>query len=112
MIRTFCDGPAVVNLTVAGVRHTLNGGACETTGGVFALNLGVVAGPGLAGPKPDYVGLSTQVISGPFSNAVLTVNLDGKGYAVTRNSGEVSPTGGSFAGKARGGEDVSGSFTC
>jgi hypothetical protein len=112
VIRTFCDGPAVVKVTVAGVAHTLTGGACETTGGVFALNLGVVSGPDLAGPKPDYVGLSTPTASGPFSNGVLAVNVDGKGYAVTQNSGTVSATGGTFAGKTLTGEDVSGSFTC
>jgi hypothetical protein len=112
VIRTFCDGPAVVTLTIAGVPHTLNGGSCETTGSAFALNLGVVAGPELAGPKPDYVGLSTQTTTGAFTNAVLAVNVDGKGYALTQNSGAVSATGGSFAGKALNGEDVSGSFTC
>jgi hypothetical protein len=112
VIRTFCDGPAVVTVTIGGAAHTLNGGSCETTGGVFALNLGVVAGPDLAGPKPDYVGLSTQTTAGPFTNAVLAVNVDGKAYAVTQNSGTLAPTGGSFAGKALTGEDISGTFTC
>jgi hypothetical protein len=112
VIRTFCDGSAVVKITVAGVPHTLSGGSCSTTGGMFSLNLGVVAGPDLAGPKPDYFGLTVQGAGGSFTNAVMAVNVDGKGYAVTENSGSVSPTGGSFTGKAVGGQDVSGSFTC
>ena len=101
-----------MNVSVAGVAHALNGGVCETQGPMFSLNLGVVSGPDLAGPKPNYVGLTTQVASGAFTNAVLAVNVDGKAYAVTQNSGTVSPTGGTFAGKAMGGEEVSGSFTC
>ena len=101
-----------MNVSVAGVAHTLNGGVCETQGPMFSLNLGVFSGPDLAGPKPDYVGLTAQAASGPFTNAVLAVNVDGKAYAVTQNSGTVSPTGGTFAGKAMGGEEVSGSFTC
>jgi hypothetical protein len=112
VIRTFCDGPAVVKVTVAGVPHTLSGGSCSTMGGAFSLNLGVVAGPDLAGPKPDYVSLTTQAATGPFTNAVLAVNVDGKGYAVTENSGTVAAGGGSFTGKALTGEDISGAFTC
>ena len=114
VIRTFCDGTAVVKLTVAGVDHTLTGGSCQPTAATFALNLGVVAGPDLAGPKPDYVGLTAPVANGPFSNGVLAVDIDGKGYAIVPNSGSVSPTGGSFTGKAMGagGPDISGTFTC
>jgi hypothetical protein len=113
VIRTFCDGPAVVKLTVGGVAHTLTGGACSTAGGLFALNLGVVAGPDLAGPKPDYFGLSVPAPSGHFVNAGLSVSVDGKAYAVTENSGDVTPTGGTFTGKAAGGgPEISGSFTC
>jgi hypothetical protein len=113
VIHTFCDGSAVVKLTVGGVPHTLTGGECSTIGGMFALNLGVVSGPDLAGPKPDYVGLTTQVTTGHFTNAVLAVNIDGKGYAVTENSGDISAASGSFTGKAMGnGPDISGTFTC
>lgn len=113
VVRTFCDGPAVVKLTLGGVQRTLTGGACSTDGGVFALNLGVVAGPGLAGPKPDYVGLSAPVTAGHFTNAVLAVNLDGKAYALTENSGDVGPAGGDFTGKPLdGGDPISATFTC
>jgi hypothetical protein len=112
VINTFCDGKAVVKLTVGGVPHTLSGGSCSTSAGLFALNLGVVSGPELAGPKPDYVGLTAQNETGPFTNAVLAINVDGKAYAVTENTGTVSPAGGSFSGKALGGEPVAGSFTC
>ncbi len=90
----------------------MSGGTCATQGGQFALNLGVIAGPELAGPKPDYVGLAAQTPSGAFTNAVLAIDVDGKSYAMPQNSGTVSASGGSFSGKAFGGEDVSGAFTC
>ena len=112
VIRTFCDGPAVVKLSVAGVAHTLSGGSCQITGNVFTLNLGVVAGPDLAGPKPDYIGMTAETANGPFTNAVLAVNVGGKGYAVTQNSGEIAARSGSFTGKAITGEAISGTFTC
>ena len=114
VIRTFCAGTAVVKLNVAGVDHTLSGGSCQPAATTFALNLGVVAGPDLAGPKPDYVGLTAPVANGPFSNGVLAVDINGKAYVIVPNSGSVSPTGGSFTGKAMGagGPDISGTFTC
>jgi hypothetical protein len=112
VIRTFCDGSAVVKVQVAGVDHTLGGGSCSATGGSFTLNLGVVSGPGLAGPKPDYFGLTLSNTTGHFTDAVLAVNVDGKGYAVTDNTVDITPTGGTFSGKAVTGETVAGSFTC
>jgi hypothetical protein len=101
-----------VKLTVAGAPYTLTGGTCDVSSGQFTLNLGVVAGPDLAGPKPDYVGLTTSTASGAFSNAVLAVDVDGKGYAVMQNSGSAAMTGGAFTGKAPGGEQIDGTFTC
>ncbi len=112
VIRTFCDGPAVVKLSVGAAAYTLTGGSCSTTGNVFTLNLGVASGPGLAGPKPDYIGLTANTANGPFTNAVLSINAGGKGYAVTQNDGEVAANGGSFTGKAITGETISGTFTC
>lgn len=111
VIRTFCDGPATVNLTIAGVLHTMKGGTCEGQDGPFTLNLGVISGPGLAGPKPDYIGLSTPN-AGPFTNAVLSVTVDGKDYAVPTNAGQVGAQGGAFSGTAMTGEAISGAFTC
>jgi hypothetical protein len=113
VIRTFCDGSAVVKVNVAGTDYVLKGGTCQVQGPMFVLNLGVVSGPELGGPKPDYVGLTTQTASGPFTNAVLTATVGGKGYALTTNSGTVSPTGGTFEGTAYGDKTkVTGSFTC
>jgi hypothetical protein len=113
VINTFCDGPAVVKLTVGDKDYTLRGGACSAQGALFSLNLGVVAGPDLAGPKPDYVGLTAPSPAGPFTNAVLVVVIDGKTYSVLSNTGEVGPSGGHFEGAAQSGEvKVSGTFTC
>lgn len=113
VVRTFCDGPAAVKLTVGATPYTLTGGTCSTEGGTFVLNLGVVAGPGLAGPKPDYVGLSAPLTSGHFTDATMAVTVAGKTYALTDNSGELTATGGRFTGTALGGgETVTGIFTC
>jgi hypothetical protein len=113
VIRTFCDGPATIKLNVDGAEHELKGGSCQTGGGVFSLNLGVVAGPDLAGPRPDYVGLATGVASGPFSGAVLSLTIDGKPSAIVTNSGEIGPAGGSFSGMGPGGKPkVTATFTC
>jgi hypothetical protein len=113
VVRTFCDGPAVVKVRVGSVDHTLKGGTCAVTAGMFTLNLGVVSSPDLGGPKPDYVGLTVPVTNGPFSNAVLSVTLKGKGYALTGNSGTLNGGSGTFEGTSAGGDTkVSGAFTC
>lgn len=113
VIHKFCNGPAAVKLTIDGSEHELRGGSCSNAGGVFSLNLGIVAGPGLAGPKPDYISLTVNAAAGPFTDAVLSVHYAGKAYALTHNSGQVGPTGGDFSGASRRGRTkVSGSFTC
>lgn len=113
VVRLFCNGPAVVKLTIDGVDHVLKGGSCETSPAGFSLNLGVVSGPGLAGPKPDYVGLTVTGPAGPFTDAVISLRLGGKVYALPHNSGQVGPTGGAFSGVSRHGKSkVSASFTC
>jgi hypothetical protein len=113
VIRTFCDGPAKVKLFVGGKEHDLTGGTCETEGPMFTVNLGVVSSADLGGPKPDYFGLTVPAGGGHFSNAVLAVNVDGKAYAVTSNSGDASATGGTFTGAAMGDSaPITGNFTC
>ena len=112
VIRTFCDGPAAATVTIAGKTHTLQGGTCQNQEGLFSLNIGVVSGPDLAGPKPDYFGLTTTTTAGPFTNATLAVTVDGKGYALTSNTGQTGPQGGSFSGVAMTGETVTGTFHC
>ena len=113
VIRTFCDGRAVVKITVAGVDHVLHGGTCQQAGGMFVLNLGVVANADLGGPKPDYVGLTVPMTTGHFTNAILSVTVKGRSYALTGNSGDLNPPSGSFQGVAASdGTDVAGSFTC
>jgi hypothetical protein len=113
VINAFCDGPATVNLTVGDKSYALRGGTCVTQANLFSLNLGVVAGADLAGPKPDYVGLTVAAPQGPFTNGVLMVVIDGKAYPLIENSGEVGPAGGRFEGvAATSGARISGSFAC
>ena len=113
VINTFCDGTATVNLTVGAKAYALRGGTCSADASHFTLNLGVVASGELAGPKPDYVGLTVQGPQGPFSNAVLIVVVDGKAYSPAPNSGDVGPSGGHFEGETvADGTKVSASFTC
>ncbi|QUD88621.1 hypothetical protein [Phenylobacterium montanum] len=113
VVRTFCSGPAVVKLTINGAEHVLKGGSCETSGNIFSLNLGVVAGPGLAGPAPDYVGLTVNAPPGPFNDAALSVHYGGKAYLLPHNTGQATPAGGEFSGVTRKGHaKVSAVFTC
>jgi len=113
VIRTFCGGPATVKAFVAGKEYDLSGGTCATEGPMFSINLGVVSTPELGGPRPDYFGLTVPAGGGHFTNAVLTLNVGGKSYALTTNSGDASPTGGTFTGAAFGDSaPVTGSFTC
>ncbi len=113
VIHAFCNGPATVKLTVDGADHMLKGGSCSISGGVFSLNLGVVAGRDLAGPKPDYIGLNAKVASGPFTDGTLVVHIGGKAYAIPHNTGQIGPAGGDFSGAGRRGRPkVSATFTC
>ena len=113
VIRTFCNGTAVVKLNVGGTDYVLRGGSCGPDMGMFSVNLGVVAGPDLGGPKPDYFGLTIPQTAGPFTNGVLAVNVGGKGYAFNQNSGTLTGTSGTFEGTALGdGTKISGSFSC
>jgi hypothetical protein len=113
VVRVFCNGPATVKAFVAGKEYDLSGGACATEGPVFTVNLGVVSTPELGGPKPDYFGLTIPAGAGHFTNAVLMLTVGGKSYALTSNSGDASPTGGTFTGAAYGDPaPVTGSFTC
>ena len=112
VVRTYCSGRATVTLTLAGVPHPLGGGLCAGGPGGFSLNLGVVSGPDLAGPKPDYVGLSVPTASGPFTGAPLTLVIDGKSYRGVRVDGQLGPGGGSFQGLTAKHKPVSGQFIC
>jgi hypothetical protein len=77
--RTFCDGPAVVHVTLDGKDQVLSGGTCQATGKTFSLNYGAVVLPGAPAPLPDYVGLATDT-TGIYGSALLSVRLDGTGY--------------------------------
>lgn len=113
VIHAYCNGSAVVKLNIDGVDHLLKGGVCSNAGGAYALDLGIVAGPQLAGPKPDFVGLKTTGPAGPFTDAAITLNIGGKTITLHHNSGQVGPTGGDFTGVGRRGHHkVVGTFTC
>jgi hypothetical protein len=111
VVRANCTGSAKVNVWINGVEHSLKGGDCAKPDGLFHLDLGVVAGPGLAGPKPDRFSLTTPVTQGPFTSARLVITVDGKAHHVSPNSGLITPTGGSFEGAADG-QAIKGDFTC
>jgi hypothetical protein len=116
VVRTFCDGPAVVKLTINGASHTLRGGTCETAP-VFNLNVGVVAGSNLK-PQPDYFGLA-KLGSGPVGDGdVLTARVGGQSYMFQHKSGEAGPKGGHLTaegiaiGKAGAPARLVADFTC
>jgi hypothetical protein len=113
VVGAYCDGRAVVKLTVGDKPYTLQGGTCAVQNGVFSLNVGVLGNKDLAGPKPDYIGLTTSAAPGPFTNATLKVIIDGKTYRVRANTGETSSAGGHFDGvSAAKHVKVTGVFSC
>jgi len=113
VVGAFCSGPATVKAFVAGKEFDLSGGTCAIVGGQFTVKLGVVSTPALGGPKPDYFGLTVPAGGGHFTNADLTLNVGGKAYVLTTNSGDASPAGGTFTGAATSDPaPVTGSFTC
>jgi hypothetical protein len=93
VVRTFCDGPAVVKFTINGASHTLKGGTCESAP-VFNLNVGVVAGADSPKPQPDYFGLA-KLSSGALGDSdVVTARVGGQSYMFQHKSGQAGPKGG------------------
>jgi len=113
VVRTFCGGPATLKAFVAGKEYDLSGGECATDADGFSVNLGVISTDELGGPKPDYFGLTLPAGGGHFTNAPMTLNVGGKAYALSTNTGDFTPTGGTFTGAAAGSSaPVTGSFSC
>jgi len=113
VVRAFCNGPATVKAFVAGKEYDLSGGTCAAEGPMFTVNLGIVSTAELGGPKPDYFGLTVPIGGGHFTNAAITLTVGGKDYALTSNTGDTGPTGGTFTGAAMGDSaPVTGSFSC
>jgi len=112
VIRADCAGRARVDLTLGARAYPLQGGHCSSGAGGFRLDLGVVAGPDLAGPKPDQFTLSTPVATGAFTDAKVTMTIDGKTYRIRPASGEITPAGGTLTGVAPGLGVVRGAFSC
>lgn len=118
VLRTFCNGTAVITGTVDGEAFTVSGGSCEASPVGLDLNAGVVTGMAFHDDLPDYVGLLAHTTDGPFSHATLVLHLNGRIYAVQNNHGHASMHGGDFEGEASdtphlgGGAKVKGAFTC
>src|ERR1700694_4961989 len=76
------------------------GGTCESSGGLWSVNAGVVMDPTSTGKRPDYFGGNFPLHSRDFSTADLAVNVGGKGCAV-KASGTLSSDrkSGRFSGK-------------
>jgi hypothetical protein len=89
VIRAFCDGTATATITLGGKTTTLKGGDCEKSGGYFAINIGVVAGPDFTGSKPDYFGAVLPQSGGAFSQTGFTGAVGGASFLATA-SGTVS----------------------
>lgn len=116
VIRTFCDGSAKVELTVGGDDYTLTGGDCETQGGYFAVNIGVVTGPDFSGSKPDYFGSNMPEANGDYGEgdqAFATFAVDGQEYSVSKTTGTHDDSSATFSGTTTdGGIEVTGTITC
>lgn len=118
VLRTFCNGTAVITGTVNGEAFTVSGGSCEQSPIGLDLNAGVVTGIAFHDDLPDYVGLLARTPEGDFRNATLVLHLQGRIFAVQQNHGHVSSHGGAFEGQANDsprlgdGAQVKATFTC
>ena len=115
VIRTFCDGSASVKIKSGGKDHEIKGGTCESSGGYYAVNIGVVVDQDFTGTKPDYFGGLFPEKEGDFSGDKVSASftVDGEGTAVrdvtgTRDSKTITFSGTPY------GEDgtVTGTVTC
>lgn len=114
VIRIFCGGPAQAEVTVGGRNYILKGGTCQSAGGLWWVNIGVVVDASHKGAPPDYFGADVPLKSGVFSGADMNVNVGGKGYPL-KASGTLSSDrkSGTFSAKQiLGDATVTGSFTC
>ena len=115
VIRTFCDGPATAKVKSGGKEYEIEGGTCVSSGGYYAVNIGVVVDQSFSGTKPDYFGGLFPEKEGDFSGDKVsaTFTVDGTGTVVrdlkgTRDSKTITFSGTPY------GEDgtVSGTVTC
>jgi hypothetical protein len=114
VIRKFCDGAAVLQLTLNGHVRTIKGGQCDAMGGMKSFNAGLMSIDHAVAGGPSYIGFTLS----DGSTASLAIHLDGKKYLFTTKSGAMSDKGGSFDGSgASMGPDhtavtVHGQFVC
>jgi hypothetical protein len=80
VITSFCDGTAVVNVSVGGVSKTLRGGTCTTSAGLFVVNAGIATTHEFVGTRPDQVSVNAPPEGGSGQNTGASVVLDGKFY--------------------------------
>ena len=89
VVQVFCDGSGSAKVTIGGKEHTVSGVNCDVQAGYFTVNGGVVVSSEFTGTKPDYVGFLLPEKGGAFSNVTASVTIDGKGYALVKNSGTI-----------------------
>ena len=112
--RTFC-GPAKATVHIGSATVQFKGGQCETSSAGWSINIGTVVLGVTSKAKPEYFGIAGKAKTGKQTNAAVTFNHAGKGYAVTSNTVTLKPglKSGTFSGTAFGtSSPITGSFTC
>ncbi|HRW39560.1 MAG TPA: hypothetical protein P5254_17815 [Aquihabitans sp.] len=100
VLRTFCDGDGTATVTVGDTEHEIAGGSCETGGGYFSFNAGVVATGEYEGTRPDYAGFALPEAEGDFGDegVAATATFDGESVAIAQIDGTHDATSGTLDG--------------
>lgn len=115
VLRTFCSGGGVASFTIGDTEGEIDGGECETGGGYFSFNAGVVTSGDFEGAAPDYAGFSLPEADGEFSGdgVAASITFDGEAVAITEVTGSHDAEGGTLEGTSiTDGTPVSVTFTC
>jgi hypothetical protein len=117
--KEFC-GPAKATIMVGGQTLTIAGGECEASGSSFVVNIGTFNGEKL-NPREDYFGIyietsdNSPMTEGPHTGGMLAGNVGSTDFTMGTSGTITLKNGlsaGDFAGKAFGGGDITGSFSC
>jgi hypothetical protein len=114
VIRKFCDGPAVLQLSINGKARVIKGGQCDHMMGMRSFNAGLMTIEHTVSGGPNYIGFTLPDDGTPS----LAIHLDGKKYLFQNKTGSITDKGGVFDGTGHSiGPDnaavvVHGSFAC
>lgn len=112
IVRTECDGSAVVSFTIDGEEGEIAGGSCDTTVAYLEVVAGTLTGDGWELPRLDFVDLLLPVEDGDFTDAEIQLIWDGVEATAPDATGTHDAASGSFAANLADGRSLRGTFSC